>query len=189
MQDDAPLVFRIVSEAWEFEHIHRLNYATFVEEIPQHHADASRLLVDKFHQQNTYMTCWCGARLVGMSAVRGERPFSLDDKLENLVSYLPHGRSCCELRLLAVEPSYRRGRVFRGLGRLVIAYCRRQGYDLALISGATRQQKLYRHLGFVPFGPLVGTYKALFQPMYLTLERFEAGAKAFRSAAEIGAPG
>jgi GNAT superfamily N-acetyltransferase len=107
----------------------------------------------------------------------------LDGKLENLDSYLPPGRSCCELRLLAVEPPYRRGRVFRGLGRLVIAYCWRQGYDLALISGTTRQQKLYRHLGFIPFGPLVGTPDALFQPMYLTVEHFEAGAKAFIPAA------
>jgi hypothetical protein len=27
--------FRIASESWEFEQIHRLNYATFVQEIPQ----------------------------------------------------------------------------------------------------------------------------------------------------------
>jgi hypothetical protein len=27
------------------------------------------------------------------------------------------------------------------------------GYDLGVISGTTRQQRLYRHLGFVPFGP------------------------------------
>jgi hypothetical protein len=181
MQDDAALVFRIASEAWEFEQIHRLNYATFVEEIPQHHTDSSCLLVDKFHSQNTYMTCWRGPHLVGMIAARGERPFSLDGKLENLDSYLPPGRSCCELRLLAVDPSYRYGRVFRGLCRLVIEYCKRQGYDLALISGTTRQQKLYQHLGFVPFGPLVGTPDALFQPMYLTMERLEVGAKSFRA--------
>jgi GNAT superfamily N-acetyltransferase len=187
MQDDAALVFRIASEAWEFEQVHRLNYVTFVEEIPQHDRDSSRQLVDKFHSQNTYMTCWRGRRLVGMIAARGARPFSLDGKLENLDSYLPPGRSCCELRLLAVDPLYRYGRVFRGLCRLVIEYCKRHGYDLALISGTTRQQKLYRHLGFVPFGPLVGTPGALFQPMYLTMERLEAGAKTFRAPSNVGA--
>jgi hypothetical protein len=180
MQDNAALEFRIASEAWEFEQIHRLNYATFVEEIPQHHAHPDRLLVDKFHQQNTYATCWRGARLVGMIAVRGERPFSLDAKLENLDAYLPPARSICELRLLAVDPACRHGRVFLGLGMLLVEHCKRQGYDLAIISGTTRQQKLYRHLGFIPFGPLVGTPEALFQPMYLTPEGFEAGAKAFR---------
>jgi hypothetical protein len=41
-----------------------------------------------------------------------------------------------------------------------------------VISGITRQQKLYEHLGFVPFGPIIGTREAQFQPMMLTLERF-----------------
>jgi len=30
------LIFKIASEDWEFEQIHRLNYRTFVDEIPQH---------------------------------------------------------------------------------------------------------------------------------------------------------
>src|ERR1035437_983015 len=47
-----------------------------------------------------------------------------------------------------------------------------KSYDLAIISGTTRQLKLYQHLGFVPFGPLVGTAAAPYQPMYLTLENF-----------------
>ena len=33
-----PLVFKFATEEWEFEQIHRLNYRTFVEEIPQHQA-------------------------------------------------------------------------------------------------------------------------------------------------------
>ncbi|MCL5096162.1 MAG: aminotransferase class V-fold PLP-dependent enzyme, partial [Candidatus Omnitrophica bacterium] len=43
---------------------------------------------------------------------------------------------------------------------------------MAVISGAVRQQKLYQHLGFFPFGPVVGTPEAPFQPMCLTLENF-----------------
>jgi hypothetical protein len=43
---------------------------------------------------------------------------------------------------------------------------------MAIISGTLREQKLYRHLGFVPFGPIVGTEEAPFQPMYLTKEAF-----------------
>jgi hypothetical protein len=38
--------------------------------------------------------------------------------------------------------------------------------------------KLYRHMGFVPFGPLVGTADVPFQPMYLTVEAFEAQTRA-----------
>jgi aspartate aminotransferase-like enzyme len=40
-----------------------------------------------------------------------------------------------------------------------------------------RLLRLYKHLGFVPFGPVVGSDDAQFQPMYLTLETFLQMAK------------
>ena len=98
-----PLVFKFANEDWEFEQIHRLNYRTFVEEIPQHHASPTHRLVDRFHPENTYLICLSGRKLAGMLAARGNRPFSLDQKLENLDSYLPAGRKVCEIRLLAIE--------------------------------------------------------------------------------------
>ena len=49
---------------------------------------------------------------------------------------------------------------------------------IAVISGIVQQQKLYAHLGFEPFGPLIGTPEAQFQPMMLTLERFAPRAQA-----------
>ena len=179
MKTHSPLQFKIAAEESEYELIHRLNYKTFVEEIPQHRSDPDRRLVDKFHSENTYVICLSGEQLVGMLAVRSNRPFSLDQKLANLDSHLPAGRKLCEVRLLAVEKDFRTGQVFQGLLALVVQYCIQHGYDTALISGTTRQQKLYRHLGFVPFGPLVGTGDALFQPMYLTKESFEAQMEEF----------
>ena len=71
------LRFKIASEDGEFEAIHRLNYQTFVEEIPQHARNADGRLVDKFHSENTYAICLEGDRLVGMVCHRGQRPFSL----------------------------------------------------------------------------------------------------------------
>lgn len=168
-----PLRFKIADESSEFDQVHRLNYDTFVEEIPQHAPNAERRLVDKFHGENTYLLATDGSQVVGMLAVRGARPFSLDLKLGGVDGYLPAGRRPCELRLLAVLPSYRHGVVFRGLVDLLLSYGRASGYDLAIISGTLRQAKLYSHLGFVPFGPLVGTPEAPFQPMYITIERFE----------------
>ncbi len=172
-----PLKFKIATEDWEFELLHRLNYRTFVEEIPQHEPSPARKLVDKFHHENTYIICLDGHTLAGMIAIRSRRPFSLDSKLPNLDAYLPPGRHLCEIRLLAVEKPYRNGQVFHGLAAFLVQYGRAQGYDLAVISGTTRQQKLYRHLGFKPFGPLVGTPGAQYQPMFLTLESLlqEAG--------------
>src|SRR5213075_1742171 len=179
MSTRAPLVFKFASEDWEFEAIHRLNYKTFAEEIPQHEKSPAERLVDKFHAQNTYLICLCGRKLLGMLAVRGDRPFSLDQKLENLDSYLPPGRKICEIRLLAVDKKFRGAQVLQGILALLWQHGIERSYDLAVISGTTRQFRLYQHLGFVPFGPTVGAGDAQFQPMYVTLETFEATAREF----------
>lgn len=179
MSSRPPLVFKFASEDWEFEQIHRLNYRTFVEEIPQHQSSPSHRLVDKFHSENTYVICLCDNTLAGMLAIRGRRPFSLDHKLADLDSYLPAGRNICEIRLLAVERKFRGAQVLQGMLALVWQHGVENGYDLAIISGTTRQFKLYHHLGFVPFGPLVGTGDAQFQPMYVTMETFEKTARQF----------
>src|SRR3989442_4001614 len=114
-----------------------------------------------------------------MLAVRGNRPFSLDHKLDNLNSYLPAGRKICEIRLLAVERKFRGAQVLQGILALLWQHGVEKGYDLAIISGTPRQFRLYQHLGFVPFGPTVGAGEAQFQPMYVTLETFESTAREF----------
>lgn len=177
-------VYKIAETDAEFEQIHRLNYATFVEEIPQHHPTAEKRLVDKFHAENTYLIALVDGELAGMLAVRDRRPFSLDAKLPDLDAHLPPGRRICELRLLAIEPSHRKlrgGRILQGIVELLRVYGFKKHYNLAVISGTTRQLKLYRHMGFVPFGPLVGTADAPYQPMYLTLEAFKENAKSYLS--------
>jgi aspartate aminotransferase-like enzyme len=179
--------FKIASEPWEFEAIHRLNYRTFAGEIPQHPANAEERLVDRFHAENTYAIAVEGGQLAGMVCGRGDRPFSLDGKLGPIDSYLPRGRKAFEIRLLAVEPQYRKRAVFAGLAAALAHHFRDAGYDLAVISGTTRQAKLYRHIGFVPFGPLVGYAEARFQPMYLTLESFLRNGRALASPAAAAA--
>lgn len=174
MKDQESIRFTIASEPWEFEAIHRLNYAAFVEEIPQHAPNADRCLVDRFHDENTYAICVQGERLIGMIAARAKRPFSLDDKIPNLDSYLPSERRIVELRLLSVVEEWRNGTTFCSLMSFLWRYCRDQDYDLGIMSGTTRQLKLYKHLGFIPFGPLVGPPHAQFQPMYLTCASFAA---------------
>ena len=188
MEPQSALTVKVATEPWEFEQIHRLNHQTFAEEIPQHAADPLGRLVDRFHDENTYVIGLAGRQLMGMIAIRECRPFSLEQKLPDFERYLPAGRSICELRLLAVQRRYRAGgQLLPALLDCVWRHCLRDGFDLALISAVTRQLKLYRHLGFEPFGPLVGTPPVLFQPMMLTLERFAPRApKLFRRMARTG---
>lgn len=182
MKPPAPdLRIKVATETWEFEQIHQLNYRTFVEEIPQHAPNPEGRLVDRFHAENKYIVALHGRDLVGMVALRAQRPFSLDSKIPNLDAHLPAGRKPIEARLLAVVPEFRKTAVFVALFEHAVRQCLDDGYDLAVLSGTTRQLKLYRHLGCVPFGPLVGSAGALYQPMYLTCEDF--GRTAEKSAA------
>ena len=166
------LTYKIAKEKSEFDQIYRLNYKTFVEEIPQHPPNPDKILVDKFDHENTYLIGLDQDHLVTMMAVRDKRPYSLDQKLENLDSYLPAGYATCELRLLAVDKQYRFGQAVIGLFNFFSGYALSHQYDLALISGTVRQLSFYKLLGLTPFGPLVGSEEAKFQPMYLMLETF-----------------
>ncbi|WP_349237151.1 aminotransferase class V-fold PLP-dependent enzyme [Bacillus sp. REN3] len=175
------LTYKIATDPNEWEQIHQLNHLTFVEEIPQHEKQESNRLVDQFHEENVYIVAKKNDEVVGMIAVRSNRPFSLDRKLEDLDDYLPADAVPCEIRLLSIKKEYRSTRVFFQLCAAVVDYCLAEQYNMAVISGTVRQLKLYRKIGFVPFGPLVGSGEALYQPMYLTKDRFETNNKAFRN--------
>jgi hypothetical protein len=107
-----------------------------------------------------------------MVCFRAQRPFSLDFKLPDLNEHLANDHAPCEVRLLAIVPEWRSTTVCRRLLANLARFAYERGHDVALISGTTRQVKLYEHLGFEPFGPLVGSKDAPYQPMRLRLETF-----------------
>lgn len=164
--------FKVASEPDEFAQVYDLNHRTFVEEIPQHSPNAQRKLVDPRLDRSTLYVCLNGNQLVGMAAIGGTRPFSLDEKLLDLESYLPAGDwDLCEVRLLAIEKSYRRRMsVLSGLFHMLFRHACDEGHDLAVISAATSQLSLYRRIGFRPFGPPLGTPGAPYQGMYVAAE-------------------
>ncbi|WP_227001804.1 aminotransferase class V-fold PLP-dependent enzyme [Virgibacillus necropolis] len=182
MSYSTPIRYKIAEaeDVNEMEQIHRLNYQTFVEEIPQHQANETRTLIDRFNNENTYIIAKRKDEVIGMISVKENRPFSLDQKLTNLDDYLADDSVPCEIRLLSIKEAYRGGRIFYGLCERLVAYCLEKGYSLALISGTVQQTKLYKHMGFQSFGPLVGTEKARYQPMYLTKKNFEISSKVFQ---------
>ena len=184
MSSKDSMIFKIASEPWEFEQIHELNYQTFVNEIPQHQQNEKQKLVDKFHKENTYVICVRDREVLGMIALRDKRPLSLDDKLENLESYLPPFKTILEYRLLAVKKQHRNTAIFTGIMKKSFDMAIKGDYDIAVISGTTQQARLYRHLGYKPFGPLVGKQDALYQPMYIDI----AGAIELKKQSQILKP-
>lgn len=163
--------FKLADCEAEYESVHRLNHRTFAEEIPQHDPHADGLLVDRFHGQNRYLIALRGEELAGMVCLRFDRPFSLDQKIPDDMAKLPADRSWCEIRLLALERRHRGTVLLTGLLRELIREVVARGRDAAVISATTRQLKLYTHMGFTPFGPLVGREGAWYQPMWSTVER------------------
>ncbi len=176
MSQARQLTFKVASEPWEMEAIHRLNHRTFAEEIPQHDGNEEGRLVDKFHDENIYIICLAGQELAGMVALRTQRPFSLDGKIPDLESHLPSGYRWCEIRLLAVDRKFRHSSVMLGMLQLLSREAVARGHNGAIMSATTRQLKLYRHMGCEPFGPLVGREGAWYQPMYLSMENVQSGA-------------
>ncbi len=161
------LVYKVADTPAEFRQIHELNYRTFVEEVGQHPPNLERRRIDRFHDENTYYICLAGDRLIGMACTRDRRPFSLDLKIDNLNNLLPPHKHPVEIRLLAIDKDARTPQVFLGIMRMMAEACAVADYDLAVASALKKQSKLYKHLGFKPFGPVVGKPPVLFQPMYM----------------------
>ena len=170
-------IFKQATLNHEYKQIHKLNYETFVEEIPQHEANDHFELIDTYHNNNTYLLALKDGDLVGMLAINENRPFSLDKKIGPVEHCLPcPAEYICEIRLLSVKKKYRNGRVFFGLAQLLAQYCLTHQYDTGIISGTIHQLKLYKQIGFTPFANLVGTEEAQYQPMYMTRDSFLASA-------------
>jgi aspartate aminotransferase-like enzyme len=161
----------------EFEQIHRLNYLTFVEEIPQHSDKTNEqgVLVDKFHFKNTYFVVKDGDEVIGMVCYSNERPFSVDAKIPNLDQFLTETIiSPCEVRLLAVKENYRH---HRDIIALLLDACIEYAFsvkanDCAVVTAYSKQIQLYASIGFKPIGPMLQDGSAQFQAMMITLADF-----------------
>ncbi len=156
----------------ELTQVHKLNYETFVEEIPQHESNEQKILVDKQHEKNKYIIAVYRNEVFGMVAINDQRPFSLDMKIPELESYLPPFSKALEIRLLSVKSTNRGGKAFFMLAQKIVEWGYGLNYNLVLISGTTRQIKLYEKIGFKGFYKLIGSGDALYQPMYLDVIKF-----------------
>lgn len=155
----------------DFEQIFRLNYKTFVEEIPQHEKRNDERLIDKFHDKNSYLVAKIDNKVLGMVCYNTVRPFSLDLKNVPIDEFIPEGTKTAELRLLAVDPKYRQNDIANSLIKELVRILVGKGIYLGFISATTRELDFYNKVGFTSFGELVGKEGAYYQPMYITFDR------------------
>ena len=165
------LIFKQADSAAEFYQIHRLNYRTFTGEIKQHPADGSGILVDRFHDANKYFIALDDGRLLGMTAVNDQGPFSIERRLPEPAILQALGGPLLEVRLLALEPEARRGMILAGILWDVFRYATAHGYSHLIISGIVDRLSMYTKLGFRALGPAVRDGGESFVPMALALGR------------------
>jgi aspartate aminotransferase-like enzyme len=160
-----PYLLKVAETPAELEEVHKLNYRTFVREIPQHADRGDGRLVDKFHDRNVYFIAIREGRVVGMVSAHGRPPFSIAEKLADPSVLARLGEKLIEVRLLAVEPEERSSMVFAGLGWCLHRYAQRSGGTHLVISGISDRRRLYERLGFSAIGPAVQSGAAWFIPM------------------------
>jgi hypothetical protein len=157
----------------ELEQIHALNYATFVQEIPQHADLGDGRLVDKFHAKNQYFVAISYSRVVGMVSTHDQPPFSVANRLpEPEVLHAP-GVCPLEVRLLAICPEHRGGVVFAGLLWAVYQHACGGRYTHLFISAIEARLNMYEQLGFQAMGPAVGVEPPRFVPMAMPVSRID----------------
>jgi aspartate aminotransferase-like enzyme len=160
-------IFKMAETEQELDQVHRLNYRTFVDEIPQHADTGTGVLVDKFHDKNSYLIALRGGTVVGMLSVHDRPPFSVAGRLPDPQILERPGTKPLEVRLLAIEPAERNSTMFFGLVWFFYRHAQAGGYSHLFISGIEDRVDLYRRIGFKPLGPAVGSGKAVFVPMVL----------------------
>jgi aspartate aminotransferase-like enzyme len=166
--------FKRAETPQEFEQIHRLNYQTFVSEIPQHADPGTGRLVDKFHHKNSYFIAVEEDQVIGMVCGHDQPPFSVADRLANPEILHRPGMRPLEVRLLAVRPEKRNSTIFFGLLWMLYEDARSQGFTHLVLSGIQERLPLYQRLGCKPLGPAVPCGKAAFVPMVLTVGQLPA---------------
>jgi aspartate aminotransferase-like enzyme len=162
-------LFKWAEAVAEFEQVHRLNYRTFVGEIPQYPDPGTGQLVDKFHHKNRYLIAVKEGKVVGMVSAHDEPPFSVTERLSDPGLIQRPGMNPLEVRLLAIEPTERNTSMFLGLVWSLYVHAQETGHTHIIISGVASRAKMYERLGFVSLGPAVASGGASFVPMMLTV--------------------
>lgn len=147
----------------EFDQIFRLNHSVFAGELEQYPQLPSGRLIDKFHDKNTYIIALCEGAVIGMIALHDQPPFSVAGKLADPHAALAGLGRLIEVRMLAVEPAHRSGRVMAGL--MLALYEHARAYDTIVISGHAEKAAIYHELGFRDLGPARKSGAALYIPM------------------------
>lgn len=153
----------------DYSALRRLNHEVFARELGQYAETEDGCLVDRFESTSRLLLAWRGGILAGMVALRGEAPFSIEQRLEDpSVLHRLEGKKL-EVRLLAIRPEERSGMLLANLLGRVLEAARAERWSWLLISGLRERQRFYERLGFTALGPAVQSGNAWYTPMAMNM--------------------
>jgi len=152
-----------------------LLHRTFVAELGQYQDDGSGQHVDKFDSKNEYFLAENDGELVGVIAVHGSPPFSVEARLPAGTLMKDIADHPLEVRLLCVAPGLRFSRIAFRLMASAYRHAVAHGYRELWISGVREQLPMYRKLGFEELGPPVACGDSFFSAMRVKTEGLPAG--------------
>lgn len=158
----------------DFFALRRLNHDIFAAELGQHAQTADGSLTDRFESESRFLLAWRSEILAGMVALRGQPPFSIEQRLADPRILDNYAGSKLEVRLLAVHPGERNTMVLAGLLARVLEVARAEDWRWLLISGLRERVTLYQRLGFFSIGPAVQSGEAWYVPMVLDVSAVPA---------------
>ena len=164
------VIFRSAIEGSDLLGILHLNHQIFAEELGQHTVTGNRLLPDRYSQGSHYFVAEREGHLIGMISINATRPFSIERRLAKPQAVVDTLDNPCEIRMLAVSASERRGLVVAGLFWLVYEQAIREACSHLLISAVHTRLNMYEALGFCALGPAVHEGRTAFIPMMLDLK-------------------
>ncbi len=164
-----PLHFREADGEADMRRIHQLHFRTFTRELGQYQDRGQGYHIDKFHDKNHYLICEADGVLVGMLAAHSRPPFSFASRLPDGTRVEDLSHKPLEVRLLAVDDGYRKGRVAGGLMYAIYLWAATKGFGELFISAVSEQLPLYRGIGFRELGPPVPQGDCSFTPMIMPL--------------------
>jgi aspartate aminotransferase-like enzyme len=165
------IVFREATTCDDMRQVCALNHRTFAEELGQHPAVTSGLLIDRFHDSNRYFIAAQGEKVVGMVSVHAGPEYSVARRLSDPRA-LKQYPGALEVRLLAIAQHVRNRTILAGLIWMIYEFAVTNRYSHLLISGLLGREPMYRKLGFQPLGPAVQEGAASFIPMVMDIRDY-----------------
>ncbi len=173
-----------LASAQERETIYRLRHAVYASELRQHDARHEGTLSDALDDVNLYITARISERIVGFVSITppAARQFAIEKYLSRDELPFALDGGVYEVRLLTVDPAYRRQRIASLLMYAALRWIEAHWGTRVIALGRRELLGFYRKVGFQPLGQTIQSGAVAFELMSATPGELRAHAARYADA-------